>query len=77
MFTGQPADEYIGLARLACDVGDDAPQAPVTASVVALLDGFERYCADRPPQDGVVTPGVQLVIAAALVARTPDAPLPA
>lgn len=77
MFTGQRADEYLGLARLACEVGDDEPQAPVAASVVAMLDGFESYAADHPQRDGVVTPGVQLVVAAALLARTPDAPLPA
>jgi hypothetical protein len=77
MFTGERGDEYLGLARLACEVGDDAPQARMAASVVALLDSFERYSADHPHRDGVVTPGVQLVVAAALLARTPDAPLPA
>jgi predicted TIM-barrel fold metal-dependent hydrolase len=76
MFTGHQSDEYVGLARLACEVGLDAPQAPVAASVVALLDRFERYSGDHPHGDGVVTPGVQLVIAAALVARTPDVPVP-
>jgi predicted TIM-barrel fold metal-dependent hydrolase len=76
MFTGQRGDEYIGLARLACELGDDAPQAPVAASVVALLDRFERYLAEHPHREGTVTPGVQLVIAAALVARTPDVPVP-
>ena len=76
MFTGDPGDEYLGLARLACEVGDEEPQAPVAASVVAMLDHFDRYAADHPHEDGVVTPGVQLIVAAALVARTPDAPLP-
>jgi len=74
MFTGQPGDEYLGLARLACEVGDDEPQAPVAASVMAMLDRFERYAADHPSSDGAVTPGVQLIVAAALLARTPDAP---
>jgi hypothetical protein len=76
MFTGDRGDEYLGLARLACEVGEDAWQAPVAASVVALLDRFERYSADHPHQDGTVTPGVQLIVAAALVARTPKAPVP-
>ena len=76
MFTGESGDEYLALARLACEVGEDARQAPVAASVLALLDRFERYSVDHPHRDGTVTPGVQLVVAAALVARTPDAPVP-
>ena len=76
MLTGRGADEYAGLARLACEVGDDAPQAPVAASIAALLGRLERYAADKPSKDGVAAPGVQLAIAAAVVARTPDAPLP-
>jgi len=76
MFTGHQGDEYLGLARLACEVGDDAQQARVAASVVKLLDRFERYSLDHPHRDGTVTPGVQLIIAAATVARTPDVPVP-
>jgi uncharacterized protein len=76
MLTGRAADEYLGLARLACDVGEDTPQAPVAASIAALLDRLERYATDKPSMDGVAAPGVQLAIAAAIVARTPDAPLP-
>jgi hypothetical protein len=76
MFAGRSGDEYLGLARLACDVGDDTPQAPVAASVAALLDRFEEYSADSPHRDGFVTPGVQIIVAAATVARTPYAPLP-
>jgi hypothetical protein len=76
MLTGQRGDEYLGLARLACEVGDDAPQAAVAASVAALLDRCERYVAEYPPRDGLPTPGVQIVIAASVVARTPDVPLP-
>ena len=76
MFAGARGDEYLGLARLACELGDDTPQAPVAASVAALLDRFERYTVAAPHRDGFVTPGVQLIVAAALVARTPNAPLP-
>jgi hypothetical protein len=76
MFAGARGDEYIGLARLACDVGDDAPQARVAASAAALLDRFERYSAGVPQRDGFVTPGVQILVAAATVTRTPDVPLP-
>jgi uncharacterized protein len=77
MLYGQGGDEYLGLARLACDVGDDAPQSAVAASVAALIERCERYKAGRPTRDGIATPGVQLAIAACIVARTPDVPLPA
>jgi hypothetical protein len=76
MIAGYRGDEYLALARLACDVGHDAPQAPVAASVAALLDRRQRYAAEHPHKDGVAAPGVQLAIAAAIVSRTPDVPLP-
>ncbi|MGH2943500.1 MAG: amidohydrolase family protein, partial [Solirubrobacteraceae bacterium] len=76
MLMGQLSEEYVGLARLACAVGDGAPQAPVAASVLALLDRYDRYIADHPPRDGLPTPGVQILIAASVVARTPDVALP-
>jgi predicted TIM-barrel fold metal-dependent hydrolase len=76
MLTGHRGDEYLGLARLACDVGEDAPQAPVARSVAALLDRLEHYAANTPRKDGVAAPGIQLAIAAAIVSRTPDVPLP-
>jgi predicted TIM-barrel fold metal-dependent hydrolase len=76
MLTGQGGDEYLGLARLACEVGDDAPQAAVAGSVAALLDRYDRFVVDYPPRDGLPTPAVQIVIAACVVARTPDVALP-
>lgn len=63
-FGGASPDEYVSLARLACEVGDDAPQAPVCRSVLALLDRWE---AARK---------IHLLTIAACVARTPAAPLP-
>jgi hypothetical protein len=76
MLYGQGGDEYLGLARLACDVGEDTPQSAVAASVAALIERCDRYKAGRPTRDGIATPGVQLAIAACIVARTPDVPLP-
>ena len=83
MMIGDRAPDYIGLARLACEVGHDAPQAPVCESVLALLDRMEAFGAQHdepaPPPGGHVRPpfrGVALVIAAAAVALTPDVPLP-
>jgi hypothetical protein len=76
MLYGQGGEEYMGLARLACDVGDDAPQAAVAASVAALIERWERYAEGAPVKDGIAAPGVQLAIAACIVARTPDVALP-
>lgn len=76
MLYGQGGDEYMALARLACDVGERAPQSAVAASVAALIERWKRYSADRPAKDGIAAPGVQIAIAASIVARTPDAPLP-
>jgi predicted TIM-barrel fold metal-dependent hydrolase len=79
LMIGEDAPDYIGLARLACEVGDDVPQAPVCRSVLALLDRFEQT--DPPPaaQDGRPAtrfPGLGVVLIASVVARTPDVPLP-
>jgi uncharacterized protein len=75
-------EEYLALARLACEVGDGAPQAEVCRSVLALLDRFDRYVADHPPElelsrPGSRFPGLHLVVTASIVSLTPDAPLPA
>lgn len=76
MLYGQSGDEYLGLARLACDVGDNSPIAPVAKSVEALLDRREQYAAETGSLDGISAPGVHLAIAACIVARTPDVALP-
>ena len=81
MMLREAADEYLGLARLACEVGDSAPQAPVCRSVLALLDRFDRYQAENPPElvlstPGSRFPGMHLVVTASIVALTPDVPLP-
>jgi hypothetical protein len=76
MLYGQDGGEYLGLARLACDVGADAPQAPVAQSVAALLDRREQYAAGAKGLDGISAPGVHLAVAACIVARTPDVALP-
>jgi uncharacterized protein len=75
-------EEYLALARLACEVGDDAPQGPVCRSVLALLDRFDEYVASHPPEmelsrPGSRFPGLHLVVSASIVSLTPDVPLPA
>src|SRR4051794_214737 len=75
-------EEYVALARLACEVGDDAPHARQCRSVLALLDRFDRYAHEAPEElrerEGETRfPGLHLVSMAATVALTPDVPVPA
>jgi len=63
------------VARHACRVPDDDPDAQVIASIVRLLDLYEEH-RDRIPQRNQYLPGWDLISAAATVARTPAAPLP-
>jgi predicted TIM-barrel fold metal-dependent hydrolase len=84
MMMRDPASDYVGLARLACEVGDDAPQAPVCESVLALLDRMDDFVKPLEDQSEVPSdsparppfPGVGIVAVAAAVAMTPDVPLP-
>ena len=81
MLVRQGGEEYLALARLACEVGDDAPQAAVCRSVLALLDRFDRYRDELLPggEPGRAPrfPGLHLILIAAVVALTPDVILPA
>jgi hypothetical protein len=63
------------VARHACRVADDDPDADVLASVVRLLDLYEEH-REHLPQRNQFAPGWDLISAAATVARTPAAPLP-
>jgi uncharacterized protein len=80
MLVRQGGEEYLALARLACEVGDDAPQAPVCRSVLTLLDRFERYrgelLPDGEPGRSPRFPGLHLILVAAVIALTPDVVLP-
>jgi uncharacterized protein len=75
-FARTDPDESVALARLACAVGEESPDAPVFAAVLELLD---LYAAHRhvPPGGGRPFPPAGRFLAMALVvARTPAAPLP-
>ncbi|MDP8943652.1 MAG: amidohydrolase family protein [Actinomycetota bacterium] len=80
---GDESDEGVALARLACEVGESAPQAPACRSVLALLERYERFAgearrlADAHGGPGRRFPGLHLLVLAAAVARTPAAGLPA
>ncbi|MDQ3719613.1 MAG: amidohydrolase family protein [Actinomycetota bacterium] len=67
--------EAIDLARLACEVGDDAPQAPVCRAVMALLENAESLPPD-PDRPSRFMPVLPRLIMAGLVVRTPDVALP-
>ncbi len=75
MQRGLEPEVPLTVARHACDVPGDDPDAPVLASVLRLLDLYEEHHARLPRRNGF-TPGWDLVSAAAVVARTPAAPLP-
>jgi hypothetical protein len=63
----------LGLARLGCDVPDDADDAPLFAVIRGLLDDFEELQAADPTDRRRIA----VLILAVSVARTPDVPVPA
>ncbi len=73
---GYPADEYLELARLACELPDTHPDAAVAASVGELLDRHASHLATGPPHRDPRVPGIHLIFVAAAVARTPWLPIP-
>jgi predicted TIM-barrel fold metal-dependent hydrolase len=74
-FGGGDPDEQVALARLACAVGPDDPQAAHFTSVLALLDRYAEHLA--PPEDGRPFPAAyRLLVSALIVAATPDVPEP-
>jgi uncharacterized protein len=76
MFNGVEPTETLALVRLACDMGDDAPQAEVCGSILALLDERDAYSAHGDGRPERFAPGLHFVIAAASLARTPDVSMP-
>lgn len=75
MQRGLDPEVPLTVARHACAVPQDEADAPVLASVLRLLDLYEEHHEHLPPRN-TFTPGWDLVAAAAVVARTPAAPLP-
>ena len=78
MLHGQDPAETLALTTLACEVGDDVPQAETCSTILAMLELLERQVAsgayaDRPAR---FSPGLPMVVLAACVARTPDVPMP-
>jgi hypothetical protein len=70
---GGDTAQYADLARLACLVGDGAPQAPICRSILSLLDlhhGLE--VGDTLPRR---FSRIHVLVAAVVLASTPDVPV--
>ena len=76
MFNGVEPTETLALTRLACDVGDDPHRAPLCEAIVGLLDARDGYSPDGDGRPAGFAPGLQFVVLAAAIARTPDVPVP-
>jgi uncharacterized protein len=75
-FSRSDPEESVALARLACAVGEESPDAHVFAAVLELLDLYAEH-RHVPPGGGRPFPPAGRFLAVALtVARTPAAPLP-
>lgn len=75
MQRGLEPEVPLTVARHACDVPADDPDADVLVSVLRLLDLYDEH-REHLPRRNRFTPGWDLLSAAAVVARTPAAPLP-
>jgi hypothetical protein len=72
---GEDAAQPLRIARQACRVPEDHPDAPVLRCVAALLDLYDDR-AEELAQPNRYAPGWDLIHAAAVLARTPRAPVP-
>jgi predicted TIM-barrel fold metal-dependent hydrolase len=72
---GSDMGNAMTVTRHACKVSDSHPHARVMQSVTRLLDLYEEH-ADELPTGNQYGNGWDLIAAAALIARTPRAPLP-
>jgi hypothetical protein len=76
MINGVEPTETLQLAGLACEVGEEAAQAEVCRMVLRLIEERSRYPAGIDGRPARFAPGLHLIVLAACVTRTPDAPLP-
>jgi hypothetical protein len=76
MLGGQEGGQELLMALDGCAVGADGPDGDVLRAMRGLLEQIEDRT-DRDPLRQERTPGFDLAVVAATVARTPDAPLPA
>jgi hypothetical protein len=72
---GDSPGSVLDVARHGCKVPDDHPDAPVIASIARLIDLYDQHH-ESLPRTNQFSPGWDLIAAAAIIARTPAAPLP-
>jgi uncharacterized protein len=75
MQRGEDPGRALDVARHACKVPSDSPDATTVASVAHLIELYDEHHADLAPRNQF-SPGRDLVLAALIVARTPSATLP-
>jgi predicted TIM-barrel fold metal-dependent hydrolase len=75
MFVRSDPSEAVALAKLACGVGQDSPDAAIFAAVLELLELYEEHIGPRGAGERI-PPASRFLIAAVAVARSPDVPLP-
>lgn len=76
--TRSGGEEMLSLARLSCAVPADAPQAAHCRAILDLLDAYERRAAAAGDgAAGLLPSGLDLLVLALNIARTPDVPVPA
>ena len=71
---GGDGAEQADLARLACLVGDDAPQAAICRSILELLELHASFELGETLPDRF--PKLHVLVLAAAIASTPDVPVP-
>lgn len=82
MIAGADSEEIVGLAKLACDVEEDAPQAAACRTMTELIDMQSESIAEVSAKD-LATPSTQRLalltplLLAATLAATPKVPAPA
>ena len=82
LIAGAPGDEMIALARLSCDVDEDAPQAASCRAMASLIDLHGQAVEDVTPEE-LASPSPRRMTAlaplllAATLASTPSVPAPA
>jgi hypothetical protein len=75
LLRGEDAGQGLELARNGCKVADDHELEPILAAIDDLLEHSEQT-EDRDPLRHGRAPGYDLVLTAAIAARTPSVPVP-
>jgi hypothetical protein len=75
MQRGEDPGTALDVARHACKVPSDSPDASTVASVARLIELYDEHHAELPARNQF-RPGRDLVLAALIVARTPSATSP-